>query len=448
MKWLKALLISGAAVLTGFLGFLAYAYEPSIEPIDRPAAAAFTPELVEKGRILAAAGDCATCHTAPGRPPYSGGLGLPTPFGVLYTTNITPDPQYGIGNWSKQAFRRAMHEGVRRDGAHLYPGFPYTAYKNVTEPDVDAIYAYLMTREAAPVAPPENGIVFPFNFRFFQAGWKMLFFDSTPLEADQTKSAQWNRGAYLAEGLGHCSSCHTPRNLLGAEKQGSDRYGGAVVEGWFAPALTSQTGSPLPWSKNELNTYLRTGASPLHGVAAGPMAPVVADGLAELPDTDIAALATYFADHIKAPDRVETREIVEALKPRITKPLSELASRGETIFSSGCAACHYNKPGEAPNVLRPDMALNTAATGPDPSTLIQAILNGVSKPHGNQQVFMPGYANSLGDEDIAAIAAYLHETYATPIGAKSPAWDDLVATTKTLRAENAEKQHREAEAAQ
>lgn len=449
MKLRKVLLAGSATAVVGVLGFFGYAYEPSIDPIDpidRPSADSFVPELVEKGRILAAAGDCATCHSAPGRPEFSGGLGLPTPFGVLYTTNITPDPQYGIGSWSKEAFRRAMREGVRRDGAHLYPGFPYTAYKNVTESDVDAIYAYLMTQEPVAMDPPENGIVFPFNYRFFQAGWKMLFFDSTPLATDPTKSEQWNRGAYLAEGLGHCSACHSPRNVLGAEKHGDDRYAGAVVEGWYAPALNSDTGSPLPWSKDELYSYLRTGASPLHGVAAGPMAPVISDGLAQQTDADIASLATYFSDLADAPDQVDEQTIVEALQPHRDHPLSELASRGETLFDAGCVACHYNAPDKTPNILRPELALNTAATGPDPSTLVQAILNGVSKPHGQQGIFMPGYANSLVDEDIAAIAAYLHETYATSDG-ESSAWEDLVATTRELRAENTEKQHREAEAA-
>nr|WP_300310676.1 cytochrome c [Halomonas sp.] len=448
MKWRRALLAGSATVVLGVLGFLAYAYESPIDPVDRPSADSFAPELVEKGRILAAAGDCETCHSAPGRPRFSGGLGLPTPFGVLYTTNITPDPQYGIGRWSKEAFRRAMREGVRRDGAHLYPGFPYTAYKNVTESDIDAIYAYLMTQEPVAMDPPENGIIFPFNYRFFQAGWKLLFFDPAPLTVDPSKSKQWNRGAYLAEGLGHCSACHSPRNLLGAEKQGGDRYTGALVEGWYAPALNGDTGSPLPWSKDELYSYLRTGASPLHGVAAGPMAPVISDGLAQQSDADIEALATYFADLADAPEQVDEQTIVEALQSTRAPSLSELASRGKTLFEAGCIACHYNEPDKAPNILRPELALNTAVTGPNPSTLIQAILNGVNKPHGHPDIFMPGYASSLTDEDIAAIAAYLHETYATPIGAISPAWADLAGTTKALRTENTEKQHRQAEAAQ
>lgn len=448
MKWRKALLAGSGVAVIGFLGFFGYAYESPIDPIDRPSADSFAPELVERGRVLAAAGDCETCHSAPGRPRFAGGLGLPTPFGVLYTTNITPDPEHGIGRWSQEAFRRAMHEGVRRDGAHLYPGFPYTAYKNVTEADVDAIYAYLMTQEPVALDPPENGIVFPFNYRFFQAGWKMLFFDSTPLAADPAKSAQWNRGAYLAEGLGHCSACHSPRNQLGAEKQGEDRYAGAVVEGWYAPALNGDADSPLPWSKDELYSYLRTGASPLHGVAAGPMAPVIADGLAQQVDADIDALATYFADLAGAREQVDEQAITAAMQSTRNQPFTELASRGEGLFEAGCVACHYNQPDKAPNILRPDLALNTAATGPDPSTLIQAILNGVSKPHGHPDIFMPGYANVLTDADIAAISAYLHETHAAPAATRSPAWDDLIVTTSELRAENIEKQHREAEAAQ
>jgi mono/diheme cytochrome c family protein len=429
------------------LGFFAYAYEPPIKPIERPIISQFPAQLIEKGRVLAAAGDCGTCHNAPGRPAYSGGLGLPTPFGVLYSTNITPDPEHGIGAWSIEAFRRAMREGVRRDGAHLYPGFPYTAYKNVSEADIDAIYAYLMSQEAAAVTAPENGIPFPFSIRMFQAGWKLLFFDRTPLVADPGESEEWNRGAYLAEGLGHCSACHSPRNLLGAEKQGSERYGGAVVEGWFAPALNGNAGAPLPWSRHEFYTYLRTGASPLHGVAAGPMAPVIADGLSQQPDSDINALAVYFAKLGNAPDRIDEVQVAKAMEERSVKPPSELGRRGKTLFEAACIACHFNTAGTEPNVLRPEMSLNTAVTGPNPSTLIQAILTGVSKAHGHPDLFMPGYATSLADEDIAALATYLHETYVTSTGTTSDAWSNLIETTRALRRENAEKHHREEEAA-
>lgn len=445
-KWIGRLLLAGAAGAFGFCGFLAYAWESAITPVDRPDPASFSPAMVERGRILAAAGDCAACHSAPGRPAYSGGLGLPTPFGVLYSTNITPDPKHGIGRWSRKAFRRAMHEGVGRDGSHLYPAFPYTAYKNVTVTDTDAIYAYLMTRKPVALEPPENGIVFPFNFRFFQAGWKMLFFDKTPMAADRSRSAEWNRGAYLAEGLGHCSACHSPRNLLGAEKQGADKYGGAVVEGWFAPALNGRTGSPLPWTKDELYSYLRFGATANHGVAAGPMGPVVSEGLAPQSEADVRALATYLADIGQAPSGTTADQIASARRTRGVGALSDAARRGKTAFEAGCIACHYNPPGRPLNALRPDMAVNTAATGPDPSTLIQAILKGVSRKNGHREVFMPGYAGALSDESIADIAAYLHETYGTPIGRQSKAWRDLVGTTRTLRHENEEQRAREKEA--
>ena len=219
---------------------------------------------------------------------------MATPFGVIYSTNITPDPETGIGTWSEAAFRRAMHEGVSRDGSHLFPVFSYDHFTKLSDEDVRALYAYFMTRTPVHAPARPSGIPFPFNIRYLQAGWKLLFFRPGRFEPDAEKSAEWNRGAYLALGLSHCGACHTPRNLLGAEKPG-DAYGGAVIDNWVAPPLTAANPAPAPWTHEELYDYLRTGASKLHGTAAGPMFPVV-QGLGALPDSDIRAIATYFAD--------------------------------------------------------------------------------------------------------------------------------------------------------
>src|SRR6266436_6955256 len=283
----------GLCVL-GALGFLALAWRSSIAPIDPPASTNFLAELIAKGEALAGAGYCATCHTAKGGATYAGGYGMPTPFGIIYSTNITPDPETGIGRWSLEAFTRAMHEGVARDGSHLFPAFPYDHFTKLSDDDVRALYAYFMTR--APVRAPArtNELAFPLNIRYLQEGWKLLFFRSGRFEPDDGKTAEWNRGAYLADGLSHCGACHTPRNSLGAEKAG-DAYAGATVDNWIAPPLTAANPAPVPWAQEELYSYLHDGVSVLHGTAAGPMSPVV-HGLSVLPEADVRAIAVYFAD--------------------------------------------------------------------------------------------------------------------------------------------------------
>ena len=239
----------GLCVLGG-LGFLALAWRSGIAPIDPPPATNFPAESIAKGEALAGAGYCATCHTVKGGATYAGGYGMPTPFGVIYSTNITPDPETGIGRWSLQAFTRAMHEGVSRDGSHLFPAFPYDHFTKVSDDDVKALYAYMMTRPPVRAVAPASTIPFPLNIRLLQEGWKVLFFRSGRYQPDASKSAEWNRGAYLAEGLSHCGACHTPRNLLGAEKT-ADAYAGATIDNWIAPALTDANPSPVPWTEDE-----------------------------------------------------------------------------------------------------------------------------------------------------------------------------------------------------
>src|SRR5262252_1177890 len=299
----KKLLIAAVALgCVGLVGFGVLAWEPALAPIVPPAAGSFTPELVAKGEALAGGGYCAACHTAKGGERFAGGYAMATPFGVIYSTNITPDPQTGIGTWSEAAFTRAVREGVSRDGSHLLPVFSYDHFTKLSDEDVRALYAYFMTRKPVHAPARPSGIPFPFNIRYLQAGWKLLFFRPGRFEPDAEKSAEWNRGAYLALGLSHCGACHTPRNLLGAEKPGN-AYGGAVIDNSVAPPLTADNPAPAPWTYAELYDYLRTGASRLHGTAAGPMFPVV-QGLGALPDSDIRAIATYFADVDKAADRL------------------------------------------------------------------------------------------------------------------------------------------------
>src|SRR5258708_1044772 len=256
---LKRFLI--VVVALGILGFGPLPWRPPIPPIAPPAPATFAPTLVAKGEALAGGGHCADCHTVNGGQKFAGGYAMATPFGVIYSTNITPDPETGIGTWPEAAFARAVREGVGRDGSLLFPAFPYNHFTKLSDDDVKALYAFFMTR--APVHAPaqKNGLPFPLNVRYLQAGWRLLFFRPGRFETDTRKSAEWNRGAYLAEALSDCGGCHTPRNLLGAEKTG-EAYPGAVLGNWIAPPPPAANPAPGPWTPGELLSYFR------HGVTA------------------------------------------------------------------------------------------------------------------------------------------------------------------------------------
>src|SRR5262245_9688941 len=413
----------------GLTGFALLAWRPAIAPVARPAPGSFAPELIAKGEALAGGGYCAECHTTKGGQNFAGGYAFATPFGVLYSTNITPDPETGIGSWSEAAFRRAMHEGVSRDGSHLFPVFTYDHFTRLSDEDVQALYAYFMTRTPVHAPAQPSGISFPFNIRCLQAGWKLLFFRPGRFEPDATKSAEWNRGAYLALGLSHCGACHTPRNLLGAEKSGN-AYGGAVIDNWVAPPLTAANPAPASWTREELYDYLRTGASKLHGTAAGPMSPVV-QGLGALPDSDIRAIATYFADVDKVADRLPY--VSGAVSLAMSNALAKEGAQFEPdarLYTAACASCHYNAAGK-PLAARPDLALISAVHLPDPSNLIQVILRGIGAEEGMPGVVMPAFGGALSDADVARIAAYLRRTRTS----LAP-WPDLATKIAEIRRQN------------
>jgi mono/diheme cytochrome c family protein len=425
---LKRIVIGLAGVaIVGLMGFSALAWRPAIAPIDPPAAASFPTELIAKGQALAGAGYCAVCHTRQGGEPFAGGYGLRTPFGTIFSTNLTPEPETGIGRWSLEAFTRAMNEGVDRNGSHLFPAFPYDHFTKVSDDDVQALYAYLMTRPPVRAPAQANTIPFPLNVRALQEGWKILFFRSGRYQPDPSQSAEWNRGAYLAEGLSHCGGCHTPRNGLGAERV-KDAYAGAVIDDWDAPALTDANPSPAPWTQSELFSYLRSGVSPLHGVSAGPMFPVVHAGLAALPDSDIRAQAIYFADI----DHAASREpVVEAAveKALATSPLGSTQEYDPDarLYGAACIACHYNA-GPIPLAARPELALNSALTLPEPSNFIHVVLDGIDVRQGGPGLVMPGYAAALTDTDIARLAAYLRRTRTD-----RPPWSDVEQKVAAVR---------------
>ena len=424
-----AIAIVAAAVL-GLIGFFFLAWRPAIDPIAPPNAASFPAESVAKGEILAADGHCVSCHTRPGGQPFAGGYGVNTPFGIVYGTNITPDSETGIGRWSLEAFARAMHEGVRSDGSHLFPAFPYNAYTLLLDDDVKALYAYIMTRPPVSATVPANTIPFPLSVRAFQEGWKILFFRSGRWRPDSAKSDEWNRGAYLAQALSDCGGCHTPRNLLGAEKTG-DAYAGAVIDEWIAPPLTEANPSPVPWTQTELMSYLRIGLGPMHGAAiAATMTPVVREGLGAsvVPEADVRALAIYFADLNHASVRepgVET--VVKNALATSYLGSSQEYDPDARLYASACISCHYNS-GNAPLPARPELALNSALMLPEPTNFIQTVLKGIGNTEGAPGLVMPAYGSSLSDAEIARLANYLRRTRT-----KLPPWTDVENKVAAIR---------------
>jgi len=425
----RGLAVLFGIIVLGLVVFTIWAWRAAIAPIAPPAAASFDAALVAKGEKLADAGYCLTCHTPPKGKPYAGGLPMVTAFGTIYSTNITPDPATGIGNWSLEAFTRAMHEGVARDGSHLFPAFPYDHFTKVSDDDVKALYAFMMTRPAVAQTAPANTLPFPLDVRLLQAGWKLLYFKEGRFQPTTEQSAEWNRGAYLAEGLSHCGACHTPRNALGAEKKGADAHlAGAAIDGWFAPALTAANTAPVPWSAAELHDYLRNGGTPYHGVAAGPMSNVVRQGYALLEDADVNAVAAYIASGNGAADRkADVGQIVGDAIARSRYDASQAGDHGASLYTSACAACHYN-PTSGPQLARPELGLKSSVSAPDPTNLVQVILHGISVKDGLPGAMMPAFGAGLSDDDVAAIANYLRKSRTS-----LPPWTDVPGVVAKVR---------------
>ncbi|WP_420138410.1 c-type cytochrome [Sphingomonas sp.] len=425
---MKRVFIGAAGVLVVCLmAFIIFAWRPAFKPVPVPAPSSFAPEQVARGAVLASAGYCASCHTAKNGKAFAGGYAMATQFGTIYSTNITPDADTGIGTWSEAAFKRAMHEGVRRDGAHLLPAFPYDHFTKLTDEDVASLYAFLMSQPAVHAPARRNTIPFPLSIRALQAGWKLLFFRPGRFRPDGTKNDQWNRGAYLAEGLSHCGACHTPRGALGAEKTGQT-YAGAAIDGWIAPPLTNTNPSPVPWDQAELAAYLSSGISRYHGTAAGPMGQVTR-GLSALSAADVQALAAYFADVGGAAARASEAAPALARAQAADRTGTGLQyAPAARLYTAACASCHYNGAGE-PNPLRPDLALNSAVNLDDPTNLIRVILYGISARDGAPGVVMPAFGRGFSDTDVARIAAYLRATRTT-----KAAWPDLEKKVAAIRA--------------
>jgi mono/diheme cytochrome c family protein len=417
-------IIAGVVIAGAVAGF-AVAWRPAIPAIEPPGAQSFDPALVKRGRELAAVGNCNDCHTVRGGQAFAGGLPVPTPFGTIYSSNITPDAETGIGRWSEVAFQRAMRSGVDRDGQHLYPTFPYDHFTNVSDEDNKALYAYLMTRQPVHAPDRANQLSFPLDQRVVIAGWKLLFLHGGTYQPDSSKSVEYNRGAYLVEGLAHCGSCHTPRNALGAERA-TAQFAGGDVDNWHAYAINRQSPSPVPWDAEALFTYLRQGWQADHGVARGPMAQVVRN-LSSVQESDVHAIATYMAGVFgtPAPDRKRRGDevLAQAKKPEDKKPeatppsapSSQANAAGAAIYAAACATCHETeRPLPYGGV---NLGLSTALSSPDPRNVANIVLSGVRPVEGERSPIMPGFAASMTDEQIAALLNYLRAKFSN-----QPAW--------------------------
>jgi len=404
--------------------FAVIAYRPAIAEVARPDPHAFDAGLVQRGANLARLGNCVSCHQAAAGRPYAGGYPVKTPFGTVFGSNITPDAATGIGGWSPAAFRRAMREGVGRDGSHLYPAFPYTHYVSVTDRDLDAIYAFLMTRPAVRAVPPSNTMIPPLGFRPLLAGWKLLFLRPKPIATDPRQSAEWNRGRYIGETLAHCTACHSPRGLLQQEKRGAQTYDGGWSGGWYAPPINARSPAVRAWTADRLETYLRTGLSRDHAAAAGPMGPVTYN-LARAAPADVRALATYYAWQMR--DAPAARR--EPALPDRRSFATQRHLDGARLYEGACAVCH--EPGAGMMVAgRPALPLGTPLHEDNPRDTIQVILKGVRPPVSARGPFMPAYGDALDDRQVAEIVAYLKMRHGT-----GPAWKAIKKDVAAARKE-------------
>ncbi len=398
-----AFALAGAAVL----GVLAALVSQAPAAGEAPGPARSQPGQQARGAYLARAGNCMGCHTAQGGQPYAGGRNLPTPFGIFFTPNITPDHETGIGRWSAQDFWRALHDGKSRDGRPLYPAFPYTEYTKVTRDDSDAIFAYLQTLPAVSQRNLPNRISFPYSFRPLLYVWRALYFKPGVYQPQAARSAEWNRGAYLVQGLGHCNACHATRNALGAARGAA--LGGGQIEGlnWYAPSLTSriEAGS-TDWPVDDIVRLLATGASS-RAFASGPMAEVVRQSLQYLTDEDLRAMAVYLQSLPESGAPIASTGAV------LTEHVRKQLEPGARIYKKHCEDCHGASGQGAPGAY-PALAGNRGVTLQSPLNAIRSVLNGGYPPStaGNPRPYgMPPFAQTLSGEEVAMVLSYVRNAW-------------------------------------
>jgi mono/diheme cytochrome c family protein len=426
------IMILAAAVLAAG-AFLALAWHPAIEPVSASAPAQFPAQQVHRGQLLAAIGNCASCHTTRDGGSFAGGVGVQTKFGNIYGTNITPDAQTGIGAWTLDAFRRALRQGVSRDGHLLYPAFPYDHFTHLADDDIAALYAFLMTRDPVHATAPANHLSFPLQFRPLMAAWNLLYLKQGPIAQQPSQDPQLARGAYLVESLAHCAACHSPRNALGAEKH--DAYlAGGEAEGWHATALHGNSPSPVPWSAQALAAYLRSGFVADHAITAGPMQDVV-QNIAHADEADVQAIAKYIYTNMGPPgaqhlaretaSRNKAAAPLAAVQPATQANADDATlALGATVYAGSCASCH-----DAGRGLSSDSAvqlpLAVALHLPDPRNLIHIIREGITPPDGQAGRWMPPFQGAFSDEELTALVIWLRRQ-----GTDAPPWLDVARVVK------------------
>lgn len=371
--------------------------------------------LVERGRYLARAADCHSCHTASGGEPYAGGEGFPTPFGRLYAPNITQHDETGIGAWTREDFEGALRGGVGRDGSPLYPAMPYTAYTRLTDDDVDALFAYFETVEPVDREVPENRLTFPFDLRAGVGVWQSMFFDEGRFEPDPERDATWNSGAYLVRALGHCGACHTPRNAALAEDE-ARALTGSQIEHWYAPDISGSEQSVLhDWEVEELVRYFK-GEEGVRNIATiGPMEAVIRESLAHLREEDLRAMAIYLKNQPPPEEAPEPPEDFSTSKERF--------AAGEQLYTMHCAGCH-ERDGEGIEGGAPTLVDNAAVTARKPYNLLSAILNGFEA--GDGYGGMPGFAAVMSDRQVSDVANFVRMSWSNAAEPNVTPW--LVAT--------------------
>jgi len=358
-------------------------------------------ETIAHGKALTIAADCASCHTADPSKPFAGGKRIDTPFGAIYSPNLTPDRETGLGAWSDEDFRRALRNGVAPDGSRYYPAFPYPSFTKLTRDDLLAIRAYLamLTPFHNAERPPE--LRWPLNYRVVMRAWNYLFFRPGIFEPNQQKSTEWNRGGYLVTGAAHCGACHTPKNMFGADKRGQ-AYGGALVDGWFAPRLDSaERGGLKSWSADDIVEYLQSGRNG-HSHAGGPMAEVVVNSTSKMSDADVRAIAIYLKDLPAG-----------SAEPAVTPPPQQEMKAGAEVYAHACIACHEADGSGAPRIY-PPLPGNANLMSADPTSTLRVILDGaqsVTTPRAPNAGSMPAYAKQLSDQQIADVTNYIRNSW-------------------------------------
>lgn len=368
-------------------------------------------DQIERGRYIATLGDCTACHTTNAKETFAGGVPLNTPFGVLVGANITPDRETGIGDWNFDDFQRAMSEGVGHGGKRLYGAMPFTAYTKVSRKDNADLWAYLQSLQPVHKEVESNQLPFPFNVRTSLIAWNWINFDKGEFKPDMGKSAEWNRGAYLVQGLGHCGTCHTPKNILGGDKD-SAYLRGAVLEGWWAPNLTSDAHTGLgKWTQEDIVSYLRTGVN-RYDIASGPMADAVKNSTQYWRDEDLKAVATYL--------KATPEQDVE--KPAPLKAEDNRMKNGALIYEAKCSACHAPKGAGGKNIF-PQLANNPLVNAPNASSMIHVVLagsRGVDTDTRPTAPAMPSFSGTLSDAQMADVITYVRNSWgnaAEPVSA-------------------------------